>query len=154
MLRQISKNSDPMGNQRKEAGYLVLLLESTFPCTGHFGEYDPKSSIRGEYDEVTFKQLVKLVALHNYYKKHLFNDRLCQVYLTLNRTDRYKGYYQHSAWIDEDGIIIPEISVNPELFAEKKIGIVSTLVYGQCQLFQHLYGSPAGSAIITGSLPM
>lgn len=121
---------------------LIVKLQKSPPVSENFVPYDTKFEVDGNHDETTFQLMVPYNNSHNYFKRHLFKDRLSHVALSLNHHAHSKGFYMHSAWVNKDGIIHPLINLNPIVLHSEPIKAMSTLVHEQCHHFQFLYGHP------------
>lgn len=120
----------------------MTALKKPLPPTLYFVEYDTKSTVEGSYDVTTLKLFGALSNAHNFFKQYLFNDLLCHVVLTLNRNTRSGGYYMHSAWIDENDFLMPEINISPAMLRHDPKIVMSVLVHELCHQFQYLHGKP------------
>jgi predicted SprT family Zn-dependent metalloprotease len=126
----------------QEASVFLKTIQTPIPKIQNFVSYDTKVEIEDDYDATTLKLFGALQNAYNYFKKHLFKDKLSHVVLTLNRRTKSAGYYMHSAWVDEIDIILPEININPEMLRRGIKRVMSTLVHELCHHYQYLHGQP------------
>jgi len=117
----------------------LLTSGSNADSTIHFVSYNAK--ITGDFDATTLELFGALQNAYNDFRKHLFNNRLSKVVLTLNRDSHSWGYYQHRGWVKEGSINRPEINNPFGLYRESKI-VMSTLVHEMVHHQQYQFGKP------------
>lgn len=93
---------------------------------------------------ITLKQYTDLDKAYEYFNKHLFNNRLPDCLITLNRKTGSRGYYHHQKFEGRDNKSrISEIALNPDCFNDRTdLEILSTLVHEMCHVDQFLLPDP------------
>lgn len=97
-----------------------------------------------EIKVITEEQYKNLDDAYQYFNKHLFEGKLPDCLITLNRKARTYGYYHHEKFESRDGKQrVSEISLNPDNFNEREdIEILSTLTHEMCHVQQFFFGNP------------
>jgi predicted SprT family Zn-dependent metalloprotease/ribosomal protein S27AE len=93
---------------------------------------------------VTAKQYTDLDKAFDYFNKHLFEDRLPQCLITLQRHAKALGYHCHEKFTNrKDGSKISEIALNPDTFDDRTdIEVLSTLTHEMVHALQYVLGDP------------
>jgi predicted SprT family Zn-dependent metalloprotease len=79
----------------------------------------------------------------NHFNRTLFEGRLPQVVLTLQRDRKSYGYFSGSRFVRRSGELADEIAMNPAHFAAQPVAeTLSTLVHEMCHCWQLHYGKP------------
>lgn len=77
----------------------------------------------------------------DFFNERLFDGRIPQCLLTLQRKARACGYYSPRRFINASGELIDEIALNPETFALDTVaGILSTQVHEMCHAWRQHFG--------------
>lgn len=81
-----------------------------------------------------------------YFNRTLFDDELPEVVIRLQRHLGASGCFSPSRWLDQEGRLAHQISVNPYFFAKRPLqDIFQTLVHQMCHLWQTEFGKPSRS---------
>lgn len=104
------------------------------------GSYDTTLKVVGEYDGTTLRLFGALQDAYNYFKYHLFDNKLSPVVLTLNRKARSMGYYRPNSWVSDRQETLPEININPSILHMPATEVMQTLVHEMCHHYQFLFG--------------
>lgn len=93
---------------------------------------------------ITLDQYKNLDDAYKYFNKHLFEDKLPECLITLNRKARARGYYWHEKFQSrESNERISEIGLNPDTFDDRSdIDILSTLGHEMAHVQQFVLGDP------------
>jgi len=84
--------------------------------------------------------------IYDHFNKELYNNRLDNVVITLQRKSKTMGYFSANRWQGEDGNTLHEIAINPQYFANFPIlELFQTLVHEQCHQWQYDYGNTSRS---------
>ncbi|HID82054.1 MAG TPA: sprT domain-containing protein [Thiotrichales bacterium] len=90
--------------------------------------------------ELFYRQLQSAYAFFN---QALFNNRLPDCLITMQREKNVMGYFSANRWGNQRGDKTHEIALNPAYFgAYSLIEIFQTIVHEQCHLWQHEAGRP------------
>ncbi len=74
----------------------------------------------------------------------LFDGKLPQPMLTLQRKKGAVGYFSAKRWAHTSGVKVSEIALNPLCFANRSLlQFFQTIVHEQCHLWQHEFGTPS-----------
>src|SRR3970282_209027 len=92
-----------------------------------------------KYTEVTYGALQ---SAYDHYNHTLFEDRLPQCLITLQRQKGAAGYYALDRFADKAGVNVDEIALNPEGFNREPKAVLSTLVHEMTHLQQAHFGNP------------
>lgn len=77
----------------------------------------------------------------DFFNERLFDGRIPQCLLTLQRKARACGYYSPRRFINASGELIDEIALNPETFALDTVAdILSTQVHEMCHAWRQHFG--------------
>lgn len=92
----------------------------------------------------TIEQYKDLGQAYEYFNKKLFDGKLPDCLITLNRKARTYGYYHHEKFQNrDDKSLLSEISLNPDGFNDREdIDILSTLVHEMVHVQQFYFGNP------------
>jgi hypothetical protein len=83
-------------------------------------------------------------AIGQHFNRVLFDDALPTPLYTLRRGAGGLGHFAANRWCDENGRVIAEISLSPELFAHHTwLMLMQTMAQQQCHLWQHVHGEPS-----------
>lgn len=95
--------------------------------------------------DITLNQYKNLNDAYKYFNEKLFDNKLPECLITLNRKTGARGYYWHEKFQSRyDNQKISEIGLNPDTFEDRSdLEILSTLVHEQCHLYQFIYGEPS-----------
>jgi len=86
----------------------------------------------------------QLQASFDYFNDRLFNGKLRQCLITMQRKGRSYGYYRRGAFANRDGVVTDEIALNPAYFPSRtETGVLSTLVHEQTHLWQFQAAKPS-----------
>lgn len=92
----------------------------------------------------TIEQYTDLGQVYACFNKMLFDNKLPDCLITLNRKARSYGYYHHEKFQNrKDKKLMSEISLNPDGFNERDdIDILSTLAHEMVHVQQFYFGNP------------
>lgn len=92
----------------------------------------------------TIEQYTDLGHAYAYFNKMLFDNKLPDCLITLNRKAHSYGYYHHEKFQNrKDKKLMSEISLNPDEFNERDdLDILSTLVHEMVHVKQFYFGNP------------
>ena len=80
---------------------------------------------------------------YEHYNLSLFDGRLSNALITLQRTRRSYGYFCFKRFARDDGKYCDEIAMNPKYFKRRSLeDVVSTLVHEMVHLWQYHFGTP------------
>jgi hypothetical protein len=80
---------------------------------------------------------------YDFFNGALYDGRLPQCLITLQRGRRHYGYFSGNRWGTEAGAVTDEIALNPSYFREHgPEDVLSTLVHEMAHLWQHHFGTP------------
>ena len=81
---------------------------------------------------------------YDHFNLALFDDKLPQCLITLQREKRTLGYFSRDRFTQSDGkVVIDEIAMNPSYFAIRSIAdTLSTLVHEMVHQWQRHFGDP------------
>jgi hypothetical protein len=94
---------------------------------------------------ITKTQFIQLDGLFDYYNKELFDGKLNDCMINMNR-EKGLGFFSPERWVDTDKQKesgIHEISLNPDRLDRKEIEWHSTLVHEMVHLWQNDFGDPS-----------
>jgi len=93
---------------------------------------------------VTTSQYSNLDEAYKYFNEKLFEGKLPECLLTLQRKPKMAGYYWHEKFTSRDKKTkISELALNPDdFYGRDEIEILDTLVHEQCHVYQHIFGTP------------
>ena len=75
------------------------------------------------------------------FNKSLFDNRLSNCMITLQRQHGTMGYFSPNRFVNKDGSVTHEIALNPSYFAQKNvIEVFQTLVHEMAHLWQYDHG--------------
>lgn len=96
-------------------------------------------------EKVTEKEYSSFQYAYDYFNKHLFEGKLPQCLMTLQRQANAKGYFHAENFrARNDGSKVDEIALNPDTFVGRNDeDILSTLVHEMCHLWNHHFGKPS-----------
>ncbi|WP_155831825.1 hypothetical protein [Hylemonella gracilis] len=78
------------------------------------------------------------------FNQKLFGNTLPAPLFTLRRHGHGLGYFSGRRWSAGSGKRVNEITLNPELFAQRPLlTLLLTIVQAQCDMWQHLHGEPS-----------
>jgi len=85
-----------------------------------------------------------LQTVYDYFNEKLFDAKLPEVVITLQREKNTMGYFSRDRWFESKlNKKTHEIAINPAYFASiPLIEILQTLAHEMCHLYQHEHGSP------------
>jgi len=95
--------------------------------------------------EITYKSLQ---SAFDYFNTELFDGKLSNVLITLNRKKGKYGYFSANRFVDKTDTSMAltttksEIALNPDTFGRSDIEILATLVHEMVHHWQHEHGSP------------
>ena len=96
------------------------------------------------YDTPSLQTYKSLDLAFQYFRKHLFQNRLPDVHLVIHRKRGARGYFWADQFRHRDtGEIIDEIALNPESMDRNIPAILSTLVHEMVHLRQQHEGKPS-----------
>ncbi|MEW8505061.1 MAG: SprT-like domain-containing protein [Candidatus Thiodiazotropha sp.] len=85
-----------------------------------------------------------LEAAYDHFNKSLFNGRLPDCLLTVQREKNVMGYFSANRWTDPGGRIVHEIAVNPAYFVRHNLmEVMQTIVHEMAHNWQHCFGKPS-----------
>lgn len=92
----------------------------------------------------TIEQYTDLGQAYAYFNKMLFDNKLPDCLITLNRKAHSYGYYHHEKFQNrKDKKLMSEISLNPDGFNERDdLDILSTLAHEMVHVQQFYFGNP------------
>lgn len=91
----------------------------------------------------TQQAYAELQQAYDHFNKRLFEGKLPDCLLTLQREKHTYGYFSKSRFIDRDGRRIDEIALNPSYFAVVPlVEIMQTIVHEMVHLWQYHFGTP------------
>ena len=91
----------------------------------------------------TLQFYAELQEAFNHFNQTLFENKLPECMITLQRESNTHGYYSVNRFIRKDGQKIDEIAMNPEYFSIRSIPeTLSTLVHEMVHLQQQHFGAP------------
>lgn len=91
----------------------------------------------------TFEMYTELQTAFDHFNRILFENKLPECMITLQRESSTYGYYSVNRFIKKNGEKIDEIAMNPEYFSIRSIPeTLSTLVHEMVHLQQQHFGSP------------
>lgn len=84
------------------------------------------------------------MSAYDHFNAQLFNKKLPDVILTLQRQSNAMGYFSSNRWGSKKGAELHEIAINPQYFSQyPMIEIFQTIVHEMVHLWQHEYGKPS-----------
>ena len=94
---------------------------------------------------ITAKHYTNLDNAFRYFNEKLFENKLPDAIITMNRKKGTKGYFSFQKFSYRDRKeSVSEISLNPDEFLERTdIEILSTLAHEMCHLWQYCFADPA-----------
>lgn len=85
-----------------------------------------------------------LETAYDVFNKRLFDGKLSNCLLTVQREKKTMGYFSKDRWVNQAGDKTHEIALNPAYFGNHKVvEIFQTLVHEQCHLWQSDHGKPS-----------
>lgn len=85
----------------------------------------------------------RLQLAYDLFNKHLFDEKLPDCLITLQRRKRSYGFFCSNRFGREDGKTADEIALNPSHFRERPLKeILATLLHEMVHLWQHHNGTP------------
>ena len=91
----------------------------------------------------TTELYAELQEMFDFFNQKLFEGKLPNCLISLQRSRGAAGYFSYSSWENEKGKKIDEIALNPSGFKDKDLKtILSTLVHEMCHLWQSYFGKP------------
>lgn len=79
----------------------------------------------------------------DHFNERLFEGKLPQVVITLQRGRNTFGYFSPDQWAHAGGSLVSEIAINPAFFAKQSLlQVFQTIAHELCHLWQHTYGKP------------
>lgn len=94
----------------------------------------------------THQAYAELQHAYDHFNLRLFDGRLPECLLTLQREKHTYGYYSKGRFISRDGVKIDEIALNPSYFAVvPMVEIMQTIAHEMTHLWQHHFGEPGRS---------
>jgi len=93
---------------------------------------------------ITKKQYTDLDSAYEYFNKHLFEGKLPDCLITLQRHPKALGFHCHEKFTNrETGEKVSEIALNPDTFDDREdIEVLSTLAHEQVHALQYVLGDP------------
>ncbi len=89
----------------------------------------------------TLQTSAELQIAFDHFNEHLFDSKLPQCLITLQREKNCEGYFSHKRFTNHRGEAIDEIALNPSFFLIRSLTeIMQTLVHEQCHLYQQWFG--------------
>ena len=83
----------------------------------------------------------ELQEIFDFFNLKLFEGKLPQCLIVLQRSKGAAGYFSYSCWKNDKGKNIDEIALNPSCFKERDLRtILSTFVHEMCHLWQSYFG--------------
>lgn len=80
---------------------------------------------------------------YEYFNQTLFNNKLPNSIITLQRQKKSHGFFSPAQFIDQSGITIDEITLNPQYFMTQKIeDVLAYLVHAMVHLWQTHFAKP------------
>lgn len=80
----------------------------------------------------------------DFFNDRLFEGKLPQCILTMQRKKHTYGYFSCERWVNSDGAKVDEIAMNPSYFATRSIKeTLSTVVHEMTHLYQYHFGKPS-----------
>lgn len=99
--------------------------------------------LNSKYIPPTLQFYSELQQAFNHFNRLLFDNKLPECIITLQRESKTYGYYSVQRFVKQDGTRIDEIAMNPEYFAIRTIPeTLSTLVHEMVHLQQQHFGAP------------
>ena len=107
----------------------------------------PKKSPRPVSNNSPTREFYDILRMaFGHFNKELFDGRLPNCLITVQRERNTMGYFSPDRWGNSSGEKAHEIAINPAYFANHKvIEIFQTLVHEQCHMWQHIYGKASRS---------
>nr|WP_032072650.1 SprT-like domain-containing protein [Aliarcobacter butzleri]AHG28749.1 Mpr protein [Aliarcobacter butzleri] len=85
-----------------------------------------------------------LQELYYIFNKELFEDKLPNCLITVQRRKKVMGYFSANRWVNDKKIQVHELALNPTYFASCNfIELFQTIVHEMCHLWQFEYGKPS-----------
>ena len=82
-----------------------------------------------------------LQKIYDIFNEKLFAKTLPNCLITVQRQKRVMGYFSSHRWVNEDGIKLHELALNPAYFTSCNfIEVFQTIVHEMCHLWQFEYG--------------
>lgn len=93
---------------------------------------------------ITKKQYSDLDSAYDYFNKKLFENKLPECLITLQRHPKVLGYHHYDKFSNrKDGTKVSEIALNPDTFeGQADIDILSTLAHEMVHMQQYVIGDP------------
>lgn len=86
----------------------------------------------------------ELQSAYDWFNANLFNNRLPNCLITLQRKSNAMGYFSAERWANSKGEKTDEIALNPAYFANHSLKeLLQTLVHEMCHQWQQHYGRPS-----------
>jgi len=84
----------------------------------------------------------ELQEIFDFFNQKLFEGKLPQCLILLQRSRGAAGYFLYSSWENKDGKRVDEIALNPSCFSDRGLKVVlSTLVHEMTHLWQSYFGN-------------
>ncbi len=84
-----------------------------------------------------------LQQVYDHFNRHLFEDRLPNALITLQRKGGSVGYFLHKRFVNDKGYYSDEIALNPACFRDRDItNILAGLTHDMVHIWQHHQGIP------------
>jgi predicted SprT family Zn-dependent metalloprotease len=94
-------------------------------------------------EQQTLKIYSELQEAYDFFNQHLFDNKLPDCIITLQREKNTAGYYSKKRFVNHNSETICEIALNPSYFAIRTIEeTLSTLCHEQSHLWQAAFGKP------------
>lgn len=93
-------------------------------------------------DTITTKAYMSLSKAYDYFNKELFDGRLPECIITLQRKPKMNGYFWSEKYASrtKEETFTDEIALNPTQFSRSEKEILATLVHEMCHLWQQHFG--------------
>ncbi len=94
-------------------------------------------------DSPTNQTYRELENAYHYFNNELFDGKLPNCLIVLQRKVKTMGYVSIDRWINREGKKVHELAINPEYFLGSSIEeVFQTMVHEQCHIWQHCFGKP------------
>jgi len=86
----------------------------------------------------------ELQKIYDIFNEKLFGRSLPNCLITVQRQKRVMGYFSSHRWVNNDGIKVHELALNPAYFTSCNfIEVFQTMVHEMCHLWQFEHGTPS-----------
>ncbi|MCR1812117.1 SprT-like domain-containing protein [Sulfurospirillum sp. hDNRA2] len=85
-----------------------------------------------------------LQEIYQLFNKELFENTLPNCLITVQRKNNVMGYFSSERWVNNKGVKIHELALNPSYFSSCNfIEVFQTIVHEMCHLWQYEHGTPS-----------